>query len=129
MTTKELKFQDPGELYPSQGVSTRLLVGCPRADYSASRLATAVEDCNAHVLNLNVTDLGSPEVGGGGFEGPETVIVDLRVSHRSPMAVSRSLERYGYTVLMASGEDFDSEDPGSDSLRMRINELLRYIDT
>ncbi len=125
MALKELKFHEGGALYPPRDDSSRLLVGCRRLDYSASRISTAVEDCNAHVVNLNVTDLGS------GIDEDATadyLVVDLRVTHRSPTAVGRSLERYGYNVLMAASADSD-EDSQADSLRNRINELLRYIDT
>lgn len=126
MAPKELKFQEGGALYPPRTDSSRLLLGCRRLDYSASRISTAVEDCNAHVLNLNVTDLGDTF----SDTGSDMLVIDLRVNHRSPSAISRSLERYGYNVLMAEtpgGEPDD--DPRADSLRSRINELLRYIDT
>lgn len=125
MASKELKFHEGGALYPPRDDSSRLLVGCRRLDYSASRISTAVEDCNAHVVNLNVTDFGA------GFDDDATadyLVVDLRVTHRSPTAVSRSLERYGYNVLMATSSG-DEDDYQTDSLRSRINELLRYIDT
>ncbi|MDE6311709.1 MAG: hypothetical protein K2L96_07840 [Muribaculaceae bacterium] len=124
MTPRELKFEEGGALYPAHPDSSRLLVGCRRTDYSASRISTAVEDCDAHVLNLNITSLGENF---SGAEGNDILIVDLRVDHRSPAAISRSLERYGYSVLMTRGTDDD--DPRDDSLRNRINELLRYIDT
>lgn len=127
MASNELKFEDGGALYPPREDSTRLLVGCRRLDYSASRISTAVEDCNAHVLNLNVTALGEPY---STAEGTDMLVVDLRVDHRSPAAISRSLERYGYSVLMAQGPAADPSDEGrDDALRNRINELLRYIDT
>lgn len=124
MTPRKLKFEEGGALYPLHPESSRLLVGCRRMDYSASRISTAVEDCDAHVLNLNITSLGENF---SGAEGSDILIVDLRVDHRSPSAISRSLERYGYTVLMTRGAE--GEDAQDDSLRNRINELLRYIDT
>lgn len=123
MSSKELKFPSAAALYPERSWTSRLLVGCRRGDYSASRISTAVEDCNAHVLNLNVTDMGAVFDEDG--ERSERVIVDLRVTHRSPLAVGRSLERYGYEVLLASG---GSQDSDIDPLRTRIDEFLRYID-
>lgn len=127
MASDRLSFPDSEALFPPRDESSRLLVGCRRLDYSASRIATAVEDCNAHVLNLNVTDLGASL--GKEEDGAATVVVDLRVSHRSPEAIGRSLERYGYNVLLAGSQsDFLDDDPRADSLRARIDELLRYID-
>lgn len=126
MVPEELVFYEGGALYPPRDDSSRLLLGCRRLDYSASRISTAVEDCNAHVLNLNVTDMGDS---GFSENGSDMLVVDLRVNHRSPAAVSRSLERYGYSVLMTKAPGGDDGDLGGDSLRNRINELLRYIDT
>ena len=53
------KFPEHEYLYPPVADSSRLLVGCSREDYSASRIAHAVEDCDAHLLNLNVTSFNS----------------------------------------------------------------------
>ncbi len=93
---------------------SRILAGCRRADYSASRVATAVEDCNAHVLNLNVTDLGDEEL---------PVVFDLRVNIRNVESVARSLERYGYRILLSETDG----DADSDTFRERLDEVLRYI--
>ncbi|MDE6684329.1 MAG: hypothetical protein K2J94_04020, partial [Duncaniella sp.] len=45
-------------LFPPRDESSRLLVSCITSDYSASRIARAVEDADAHLLNLNVTTDG-----------------------------------------------------------------------
>ena len=125
MSSTKLEFPESSSLYPPREDSSRLLVSCRRRDYSASRISTAVEDCNAHVLNLNVTDLGNSSQG----EPGDVIFVDLRVAHRSPLAVSQSLERYGYEVILAEGQTLQSEeDPNFETLRSRINELLRYIE-
>lgn len=84
-------------LFPHREESSRLLVGCIPAEYSASRIARAVEDADAHLLNLNVTSDGE--------RMDNRIIAELRVSHRSPMAVARSLERYGYDPYCVSGTD------------------------
>lgn len=111
----------PGELsidrlFPHLDESSRLLVSCIPADYSASRIARAVEDADAHLLNLNVTTDGE--------KLDNRLVAELRVSHRSPMAVARSLERYGYEVV-----DVDHSAITDDSMATdRLNELLHYLD-
>lgn len=104
--------------------SSRLLVGCRREDYSASRIARAVEDCDAHLLNLNVTSFGdSPGFDDGEHDAPRfPVVFDIRVNHRNASGVSRSLVRYGYTVLDCS----DANEP-DEVTADRIEGLLRYL--
>ena len=61
-------------LFPPVRESSMLMVACRRGDYSASRIARAVEDCDAHLLNLNVTaDTDS-------FDN--RIVAELRVGHR-----------------------------------------------
>ena len=67
-----------------------LTVECAREDYSASLLAHAVEDVDAHLLNLSVM----PAEGG-------RLNVSLRIGHRDPQAAIHSLERYGIHVTEA----------------------------
>lgn len=116
-------FPENEYFFPAAGDSSRLLVGCRREDYSASRIARAVEDCDAHLLNLNITSMGDA----GADSVPEyPVIVDLRVSHRNADSISRSLERYGYTVLDVLNDD---NCEGADSLsRQRIDQLIRFLE-
>ena len=105
-------------LFPAVEDSSRLTVSCRRTDYSASAVARAVEDCDAHLLNLNVTSDGAMDPFG------DEVTVELRVSHRNAAAVARSLERYGYRVVAmehARGAD-------SDTMRERVNELIHYLE-
>ena len=59
---------------------------CDPADYSASRIAHAVEDADAHLLELH-TD----------FTPDGELSIRLRISHTDPTSVERSLLRYGYT--------------------------------
>lgn len=103
-------------------------MGCRREDYSASRIAHAVEDCNAHLLNLNVTSMDqSAPVDPDNedmVDGKFPVVCDLRVSHRNAESISRSLERYGYTVLMSSSNETQDDS----TLRRRISELFRYLE-
>lgn len=107
----------PWRLFPANGEASELTIECERNHFSASAIARAVEDCDAHLLNMNVTSASGST--------PTSVVVDLRVSHRNTASVARSLERYGFTV---TGADNDSEDPLTVLARRRALELLQYID-
>lgn len=112
--SKDFKTYEVDDLYPAIDGSSHLLIGCRRDDYSASRIAHAVEDSNAHLLNLNLMldDTGAYDL-----------LVDIRVNRQSGEAVARSLARYGFEVL-----NFSPGETGSDStLRERVEELLRYL--
>lgn len=102
-------------MFPPQRESCEITVACFRADYSASLIARAVEDCDAHLLNLNVTNdiLPSGEI-----------IVELRISHRDSGAVSRSLERYGYRVVASTG----GYDIHREVMQSRIDQLLARLE-
>lgn len=103
--------------FPFNHDSSEITIECSRVDYSASAIARAVEDCNAHLLNLNVTSQEASTA--------DAVVVDLRVSHRSSEAVARSLERYGFMVTsMAS----DADDPLAAKARAHALELLHYLE-
>lgn len=95
--------------------SSTLVVTCRRGDYSASRIARAVEDADAHLLNLNVTSDSE--------RSDNRITAELRISHRDPEAAARSLERYGYEVIDAEGTA-DSDDS---LMRSRYEELMRYL--
>lgn len=114
--SKDFKTYQLDELYPLQEGSTHLLVGCRRDEYSASRIARAVEDCDAHLLNLNVM-LDS--------DGMYDMLVDLRVNRVNVESIARSLARYGFEVIDFTG-DLDTADNDS-TLRRRVEELMRYL--
>lgn len=102
-------------LFPPLPESSELTLVCRRDDYSASAIARAVEDADAHLLNLNVTSADA---------GPDEVSVELRVSHRNTGGVARSLERYGFRVTdVREGYDDDFE-----KMRHRIDELMTRIE-
>lgn len=108
-------LHDPARLFPPATESCELTIECGRSDFSASAIARAVEDADAHLLNLNVTSAMSP-VG--------MVSVDLRISHRNAGSVARSLERYGFRVAsFRDGYDADAE-----LTARRIGELMAQID-
>lgn len=104
------------QLYPPREEASRLLVSCLPADYSASRVAHAVEDADAHLLNLNVT--------ADGQKLDNRVVMELRVSHRSPLRVARSLERYGFEVIDTDAGALAAEPLAAD----RVAELLHYLE-
>ena len=105
-------------IYPGNDESSELTIECNRQDYSASAIARAVEDCNAHLINLNVTSQPA--------KNSESVVVDLRISHRNSEAVARSLERYGFVVTSAS---FVPDDMRTSRARANALELLHYLES
>lgn len=123
-------FPENDYLFPPMPESSRLLIGCRREDFSASRIAHAVEDCNAHLINLNVTTTAlrpSAANAAGVAEASDAkfpIVVDLRVNHRNPESIKRSLERYGYTIL----DTFRSDDSDDVTARDRIANLIRYLE-
>ena len=116
MGCRQLPFHSPELLFAPVQDSCELTVEIERADYSASAIARAVEDADAHLLNLNVTARQPLEQG--------CVAVELRVSHRNAGAVSRSLQRYGYRVTdIREGYDLEAETAIS-----RYNELMTRLE-
>lgn len=91
-------------LFPYNPESSVVTVVCRQSDFAASRMAHAVEDCDAHLLNLNVTAVTDEPSAAGCKVPPGCVAVQLRVSHRNPAAVIRSLARYGYTAFADGAE-------------------------
>lgn len=112
---KEIKLPELSTLYPPIAESSRLLIGCQRSEYSASVIARAVEDCDAHLINLNVTSVTSEEA---------QIVIDLRVNHRNPSRIARSLERYGYTILALD----ESALVDDETIRSRFDQLMYLLD-
>jgi len=102
-------------LYPEALDRAELLVAIRPDNYSAAVIARAVEDCDVHLVNLNLTPTRTPD---------GDLVVALRVDCAGTDAVTRSLERYGYTVIAASGTEpsIDSEES-----RRRAAELLHLL--
>lgn len=94
-----------------------MALAVPVGEYSASAIARAVEDCDAHLLNLNVSSERTPE---------GHTVVYLRVDRRNVESVSRSVERFGYTVIRTWGGGRECE--GVVSARERVNQLLRILE-
>lgn len=101
---------------PSAPNSSTLVITCQASDYCASTICRAVEDCDAHVLNLNVISAVSRY---GEMQ------VALRVDHRYADSVMRSLERFGYETIHYESPCDDL--PSTEMARSRANELLRYL--
>lgn len=88
-----------GRMLAPRDDSSVLTVECPASDYSASRLAHAVEDADAHLVDM--WSVPAPD---------GRVAVTLRVSHLDPSSVAHNLERYGYEVTSAYGDtELDAE--------------------
>lgn len=102
---------------PLEEAST-LTVACLPADFSASVLARAVEDSDAHLINLNVTDRRLDD---------GRITVELRTNHRNTASTARSLERYGYEVIDARIPGSALPDFDASTLRNRANELLHLL--
>lgn len=102
-------------LFPANTEASRLTLQCRRGDYSASMIARAVEDADAHLLNLNVT--GKPAA-------DDRITVEVRISHRNALAVARSIERYGIDVV---GVD-NADGPDIETAQRRVKELMHYLD-
>ena len=117
LTAKDSKIYDLEVLFPQLGDESHILLGCRRVDFSASRIAHAVADCDAHLINLNVLAMEHPQA--------ET-LVDIRVNRRNPVEVARSLRRYGYDVLEIDNAG-PEEDCGDNTLRERIDQVLHYL--
>ena len=81
-----------GSMIASRDDCSVITVECSPEDYSASVLAHAVEDSDAHLVDL----FSAP-----GDDG--RIRVTLRVRHSDPTAAVRSLERYDYHVVEAHG--------------------------
>lgn len=103
------------QLFPQLDDYTELTVLCPPGEYSASAIAHAVEDADAHLLNLNV-------VAGTEPHSPTTVM--LRVNHSRGESVARSLARYGYETIEMSG----TPGPSSHDMAERYSALMHLLE-
>lgn len=104
---------------PPRQEASVITVVCHPADFSASALARAVEDSNAHLVNLNVT---------GARRDDGRMTIELRTSLRNPDPTVRSLARYGFETIEAQA--FPSEATGNDfdeALRSRAAELIHIL--
>ncbi len=121
MDIKDIKTPkiDPERLFPRVEDSSEIAVYCSPNQYSASEICRAVEDCDAHVLNLNVT---AERTAAG-----ETIVY-LRVNRLHVAPILRSIERFGYTAELIGSTAEEGADEDMDRARARANELLHYLE-
>lgn len=106
---------------------SRLLIGCRRQEYCASLIARAVEDCDAHILDLHVATPGAITGDAAADIVPDEdfpVQVVLKVSHRNSDGIGRSLERYGFTVL----DRTSSESADQSRIIENYTNLMKYLE-
>lgn len=101
-------LQGLGSVIGARDDSSLVTVECRPEDFSASRLAVAVEDTDTHLVDLWTVPASE-----------EKLRVTLRVRRLDPTPVVHSLERYGYEVVDSNG----SGSPDSDDEVMRLLEL------
>lgn len=92
---------------PRDDCST-ITVECNPQDYSASILAHAVEDTDAHLTDIFTTPSDNGQIR-----------VTLRVRNSDPEAAVRSLERYDYKVI-----DAHPSDSGIQTMEIATERLL-----
>lgn len=92
--------------------SSIIVVSTSPSGYSASHLAHAVEDANVHLVDL-WTAPGKDDL----------LEVTLRVRTADPSGVVASLERYGYDVTEAMGEENRNLETAMERL-LSLNALL-----
>lgn len=97
--TRDSMLEGLGRMIAPRDDCSVIALECAPGDYSASRIARAVEDTDAHLV-----DLWSAPADGGKLQ------VLLRVRREDPSPTVHSLERYGYDVLWTYGsESVDTE--------------------
>lgn len=100
-------------MLPYMPDTSELTAVCEPSHYSASAVAHAVEDANAHLLTL-MTYPGADH----------DLTLYLRTDRTDPSEVARSLERHGYSVTYASGVTYTDATVAGE----RLAELKRYMD-
>ncbi|MCM1022249.1 MAG: hypothetical protein NC403_08605 [Muribaculaceae bacterium] len=116
LVTRESLLALCAGLFPQVQESTELTVVCPAGNYSASAIAHAVEDADAHLLNLNVIK---------GTQPNSVTTVELRVNHSRGLMVARSLARYGYDTIAMNSLSSDGIDA---TTARRANEVLHILE-
>ena len=92
--------------------SSLVTVECAAGDYSASRLAHAVEDSDAHLVDL----WSAPAENG-------KVRVTLRIRLNDPTPAVHNLERYGYEVVDTASAGYQDAEVAFERL-LALNTLL-----
>lgn len=101
-----------GTLLSARDDSSEIVIECFPEAYAASSIAHAVEDADAHLVDL----ISHPSRDG-------KIRVTLRVRHSDPTAAVRSLERYGYEVIEANGPQYSDAQLSAE----RLSNLRLYL--
>lgn len=117
-STKTVNAANPMEiLFPEGGMNyCEIVIAVNPDDFSSSKIAHAIEDCDVHLVNMNLTSVRTAE---------SDLVVALRTTGSNPTAVARSLERYGFRVITYAGQHDDNLDYES---RRRAAELLHILE-
>ncbi|MDE6218407.1 MAG: hypothetical protein K2F64_05335 [Muribaculaceae bacterium] len=92
-------LQGLGRMIAARDDSSIICVDCDPSAYSASALAHAVEDADAHLVDLWTVPTDH-----------DTIMATLRVRHSDPSACVHHLERYGFNVAGCRGASFADAD-------------------
>lgn len=105
-----------GRMIAARDDCSVITVECRPEDYSASHIAHAVEDSDAHLVDL----LTAPADDG-------YLRVTLRIRHSDPTAAVHSLERYDYHVVRAYGAQGGTDDMGVSVERLMSLQTLLNV--
>lgn len=105
-----------GKMIAARDDCSTIIVECRPEEYSASMLAHAVEDSDAHLVDL----ISTPQEDGN-------MQITLRVRHSDPSAAVRSLERYEFRVVDAHGNEDESRDSAIAAERLLALQTLLNV--
>ena len=111
--TRDSMLEGIGRMLAARDDCSVIALECAPGDYSASRIARAVEDTDAHLVDL----CSAPADGG-------KLLVLIRVRRSDPSPAVHSLERYGYDVIWSYG----SESVDNDVAAWRLLELKTLLE-
>jgi len=98
-------------LMPAREDCSVIELVCDAAQYSASQLAMAIEDVDAHLIGLLT------------YPSDDKLGVTVRITHSDPSAAIRSIERYGYEAVAWHGSD----NIRVDLSQQRMENLLQFM--
>lgn len=112
VVSRDSMLEGLGRMIAGRDDCSVITVECAAGDYSASRIAHAVEDSDAHLVDL----WSVPSAEG-------KVKVTLRVRRDDPSPAVHSLERYGYDVV----DSYGNENADSELSALRLLELKTLL--
>lgn len=96
VVTESSLLEGLNRLFSARDDSSIVVIDVAPDDFSASRMARAVEDANVHLVDF--WSAPSPSA--------ESIRVTLRVRSSDPSEVASNLERYGFQVIDAFGATY-----------------------